>query len=630
MNRILTFYSLILLACSCSSSSDRNLESPGEISSVHLTISENSMSLNLVFKGDTLVNNLQLLVTNDGENLLQNVQIINKENTRVNQVWETINGKNKVVLNHYKGSLFKLKNDEGQEFDLEVRLYDEGFAYRFLFPEGYNDIEENSNIQFNNDYTFWAYNGEGHNVGPVKLSEYKNKVARKPVVLKTVSDHYFAIHEAAIFEHAPFVLTNQKGINTFQLNQKIEAANKVTKSSWRAFILGGKPGDLIESNLLVNLNEPCKIKDPSWIQPGRSMWDWRAHGYVAADGFEYGLNTVAHKRFIDFAFENNIQHLLIDADWYGSEFSEDSDPTNSNGGVNIEECMAYAKEKGVGVILYLNDVGAKKFGLERILKQFSEWGAVGVKYGFMNGNDKEKVLKTRKIVEMCAKYKLMVDFHDNPIAPSGDRRTWPNLITKEFCHSQCDATRSYFPETAVTATFVNMIAGPLDLCNGWFDLNNAHNRRKVFEEIPGTVIAEVAKIIVSHGGLFVLPDVPEEYLKKDDLFDCIRQMPAHFDSFKVLDGEIGEFISVARQAGDNWFVGSLTNRDERELSIKLDFLEENAEYLATFYEDTPKTHFENNKESYLVKKDIEVGKESIIKAKLAAGGGHAIMIKRKN
>ncbi len=629
MNRLLIVFSLTIILFSCISNSRDQIQSPNKSSKSSIKLNENSISLNLILKGDTLVKKLQLGLSSTNKNLLQNIKIIEQEHSTFNESWETVNGKNQTVLNNFNTTIFKLKNTAGQIFNLEVKMYDGGFAYRFLFPEGFGDITENSDIDFGGDYIFWAYNGENHNVGSVKLSEYENEIVRNPVVLKTTNKHYFAIHEAAIFEHAPFVLSNRKGENSFSLNQLIETNGKSAKTSWRAFILGNTPGNLIESNLLVNLNEPCKIDDVSWIKPGRAMWDWRVWGYTAADGFEYGLNTISHKRFIDFAADNNIQYLLIDADWYGSEFSEESDPTTTRDGVNIVECMAYAKEKNIGVILYLNDVGAKKFGLERVLKQFSEWGAAGVKYGFMQGSWKEKVLNTRKIVELCANYKLIVNFHDNPVPPSGDRRTWPNLITKEFGHSQADALRSYFPETIVTAPFVNMLAGPLDLCNGWFGLDSAfgNGRHKVFEPIPGTVAAEVAKLIVIYGGCFVMPDAPEEYLKKEDLFDCIRQMPAHFDSYKVLNGKIGEYITVARKSGDEWFVGSLTNRDARELSINFDFLDEGKKYIATFYEDTPETDFMNNKEEYRIRENIQIDKNSLATIKLAAGGGNAIWIR---
>ena len=183
----------------------------------------------------------------------------------------------------------------------------------------------------------------------------------------------------------------------------------------------------------------------------------------------------------------------------------------------------------------------------------------------------------------------------------------------------------YFPEKSVTSSFVNMIAGPLDMCNGWFDLNRAHSRVKVFEEIPGTVAAEVAKLIVVYSGWMILPDSPEEYLKKDDLFDCIRKMPPQFDGFKVLDGKIGEFITVARQAGDNWFIGSLTNREPRTLEIDFSFLPQERVYAATVYEDADDSHFLNNKEDYQIRK-VNIDSDTKLTIKLAAGGGCAIYL----
>jgi len=626
MNKLFLILFAATLLYSCSSHPDYLL-SPATNCKSLLSLNSEGVAFNLIYKGDTLVEKIQLSLNEENENWLRNVEIIEKEQSYFNETWEAVNGKNKEVLNEYNFYGFKLKSEGGKEFQLEVRMYDKGFAYRFVFPEGLAKLMDSTKIYFPENFTFWTYNGEKHNIGPVKLSDYGDKVVQNPVVLKTGNNTYFALHEAAIFEHAPFVLQNAAD-NSFDLSQDI-ISEGATQTSWRTFILGDRPGDLTESDLLVNLNEPCKIEDTSWIKTGKSMWDWRVWGYKAADGFEYGLNTISHKRLIDFAAENNVQFLLLDADWYGPEFSESSDPTNAREGVNIEECMAYAKEKGIGIILYLNDVGAKKFGLERVLKQFADWGAVGVKYGFMIGSPREKVANTRRIVELCAKNKLMVDFHDGPIAPSGDRRTWPNLVTKEFCHAQADAKYSHFPETDVSFPFINMLAGPLDLTNGWFDLNNAfkEGRPKVFEEIPGTVASEVAKLIIYYTGWIVLPDAPEEYMKKSDIFDCVRQIPEQFDNYKVLDGEIGEFISVARKTGNQWFVASLTNRKGRVLKIKFDFLEDGKKYVATFYEDTDDTHFLNNKEAYRVRENLEVDNNSEITVKLAPGGGNSIWIR---
>lgn len=619
---------LLLALCSCSTNHTRIIESPDGNIQVGITDENSKLEFFVIYQNDTIIGRSPLGLEIEGIEIPKEIQISNISESEFDETWKTINGKNPEVRNHYNEYVF----DVG--YQIILRVYNEGFAYRYKVqptsPQAHQatsppTIQEITTLNFSSNYTYWSYNGENHNIGPLKAFESESKTIRTPMVLELSSDRYMAIHEAEIIRHAGYELEITEDNNTLRFVLPEIKEDSEFKTSWRSFIIGEKPGDLLESNLLVNLNEPCKIKDPSWIKPGKAMWDWRVWGYKADDGFEYGLNTISHKRFIDFASENNVQYLLIDADWYGEEFSETSDPTSSREGVDIVECMRYAKEKGVGVILYLNDVGAKKFGLERVLKQFADWGAAGVKYGFMRGSSTQKVLHTREVVELCAKYKLMVNFHDNPVAPSGDRRTWPNLMTREFGHSQADAKKSYYPETAVTSPFVNMIAGPLDMCEGWFDFNTSISRVKVFEEIPGTVAAEVAKLIVNYSGWKIMPDSPEEYLKKDDLFDCIRKMPAQFDTFKVLDGQIGEFISIARGSGDDWFIGTLTNRESRELLIDLSFLPKGKKYIATLYEDTDETHFMDNRESYRINQQ-ELDSESKVKVKLAPGGGHSIYL----
>jgi len=634
MKNIILFSLCIIVLNSCNAPRTYKLVSPDNNISIDISHPDNQIQFSVVYNEDTLIRNSPIGLLINETDLSENVKTYAWSKSSITKIWKTINGKNKEVRNYYNEysiSLSSLEN-ESCKYKLIFRCYDDGFAYRYSFPEqdtnkSFIINKELTQLEFTNDFTWWAYNGENHNAGPLKRSDSKDKTIRTPIVLEFSPNTYMAIHEAEIIRFAPFSLSASGDNYDLQFLLSQSKQSVPFQTSWRSFILGEKPGDLLESNLLVNLNESCKIEDTSWIKPGKAMWDWRVWGYKADDGFEYGLNTVSHKRFIDFASENNIQYLLIDADWYGEEFSETSDPTSSREGVDIVECMRYAREKNVGVILYLNDVGAKKFGLERVIKQFADWGAAGVKYGFMRGTPEEKVVHTRDVVELCAKYKLMVDFHDNPVPPSGDRRTWPNLMTKEFCHSQADALKSYFPETAVTSPFVNMIAGPLDMCDGWFDFNNSISRVKVFQEIPGTVAAEVAKLIVNYSGWKILPDSPEEYLKKNDLFDCIRKIPAQFDSFKVLDGQIGEFISVARGSGDDWFIGSLTNREARDIVLDLSFLPSGVEFQATLYEDTENTHFMNNRESYKIRK-ISLNSETKLSISLAPGGGHAIYIEK--
>jgi len=561
-------------------------------------------------------------------------KVLNHQFREINEVYETVWWKNKHVKNHGKEMILYLEEigQASKKLNIIFRVYNDGMAFRYEIPEQANLREyvikdDLSEFVFNDDYLWWSANGERDNLGPMSLNILRESVFA-PVVLQLTNDLYIGIHEAAIYDFANFKLKKGSGRNTLQCDLQGASKGKTgMKTSWRAIMMGKRPGDLLESNLLVNLNPSSKIDDTSWIKPGLSMWDWRAWGYTAPDGFTYGLNTASHKRHIDFAARNNIQYLLMDADWYGPEFSANSDPTKANKEIDIEENMRYAEEKGVGIILYLNDVGAKKFGLERILKQFHEWGASGVKYGFMKAQGQEKVVYTRKVVELCAKYKLTVNFHDNPIPPSGDERTWPNVLTREYCHSQADGKYSYYPETAVSSSFINLMAGPVDMCNGWYAFEGAEIRPKVFKFIPGTVAAENAKLIVVFSGVSVLPDAPEAYLEKADLFNFIKNLPKQFDEYKVLDGDIERFISVARRSGDNWYIGSLTTREPRTLNLKLDFLTPDKQYRAYLYEDAPETHFLDNREAYQIRK-LEVNSETELSIYLAPGGGNAIRLEQ--
>ncbi len=623
----LWFLTIIFSSCQ----HEKVLNSPDGHVRVTFDIVEGLPVYSLGFDGKTIIENspLGLIINNKP---YQNLSIESIETSQIDETWQPVWGKVSMIRNRCNEWQVHLleKNEQGRSLTIIMRAYDDGIAIRYQPGEAGDDepftvTEDLTHFNFTDDHTWWSANGENANLGPLPLSRAPENILT-PMVIRCDRNRYLAIHEAGIYEFAKMTLTPSD--DKFSLKSHMASSSGISgdKTSWRTILLGRHPGDLIESNLLVNLNPPCKIDDPSWVAPGKTMWDWRVWGYVAPDGFEYGLNTVSHKRFVDFAAGHNIRYMLLDADWYGPEFSETSNPTSARSGIDIEDFMAYAKAKNVKVLLYLNDVGAKKYGLENILSKFHEWGAAGVKYGFMRDKGQKKVRNTRKIVELCAKYDLLVDFHDNPIPPSGDRRTWPNLVTREYCHSQADAKKSYFPETAVSSAFINMIAGPLDMCNGWYGLTEAENRVKVFQPIPGTVAAETAKLIVFYSGLSVLPDAPEEYMKKADIFTIIESLPDTYDEMRVLGGDIDSYITVARRKGDNWYVGSLTNREARTLEIPLTFLARDVEYKALIGEDTPSTHYIDNKERYNVR-DAMVTAASVIKAKLAPGGGFAMRLR---
>lgn len=615
---------------SCSKDT-QDLLSPDEKIKVRFNILEGKPNYTLFVGDKNPIKNASLGLKLD-QNFNGKFKIVKSQTQEVMEDYEMTWWKNKQITNHYNETIFFLEEIGSNPKKIEIifRVYNYGIAFRYHFPKqdqlkGFIIEEDLSEFAFTDNYTWWSANGEKENLGPLTLNEF-DKTVFTPAVIKCSNDLYLGIHEAAIYDFANFKL--KKGVNTNILQCELQGTSNAKtgmKTSWRTILIGKRPGDLVESNLLVNLNPTSKIKDQSWIKSGTSMWDWRVWGHTAPDGFVYGLNTISHKRFIDFAAQNNVDFLLMDADWYGPEFSKESDPTKSNLEIDIEENFSYANEKGIGIILYLNDVGANKFGLERVLKQFHDWGAAGVKYGFMRSNGQAKVLQTRKIVELCAKYKLMVNFHDNPIPPSGDERTWPNVFNREYCHSQADAKRSYFPETAVSSSFINMITGPLDYCSGWYGFNDSQVRPKVFNFIPGTVAAENAKLVVMFSGISVLADSPDNYTEKSDMFDFIKQLPNNFDEFKVLDGDIDTFITVGRRSGENWFIGSLSNREPRTINLKLDFLKPGVKYKAYLFEDAPESHYMENREAYQTN-NVNVDSKSVLELKLAPGGGHAIRI----
>ena len=257
---------------------------------------------------------------------------------------------------------------------------------------------------------------------------------------------------------------------------------------------------------------------------------------------------------------------------------------------------------------------------------YEKWGAAGIKYGFMKGKNQQKVLDTRTIVEACARHHLVCDFHDRPVPPSGGRRTWPNYLTREFCHSQSDAMRVFSPSGFCEQVFVNMLAGPLDMCNGLYELENpTRDRPRIFTNVESTVVAESARVLIVFSGLAILPDCPEAYEAKADLFDFLSGMPMTWDETRILHGKIGECITTARRSGDTWFIASATNEEARTLPVKLDFLKADTRYTATLFEDAPGAHFKTNREAYQVR-TIKVENGDTIKAAMAPGGGHCIRL----
>ena len=576
------------------------------------------------------------------------------------QTVATVWGKTDHYNNNYNQVTWTLEETLGKRRKLNVilRVYNEGVAVRYECPQDGNWPERISlttdltEFRFAHDSTAWSYNGEHSPVGPQSLSHlHERESIAPPLTIQRDSQTYMAILEAAVFDHAPFRLVpDQSRPLTFRAEFALSNLKQGGVTSWRVVLLGDQPGDLLVAPLVYCLNPPCRITETDWIEPGLAMWDWRVWGARTPDGFTYGLDMASWRRLIDFASQSGVRYVLLDANWYGPEFDPQSDPRKSRDHiviqpdstkpevirkpapadwqdpVDIPSLIRYAKQHQVGVILYINDVARHNFPFEETLKLYHEWGAAGIKYGFMKSKGQQKVLDTREIVELCAKYQLLCDFHDGPIGPSGDERTFPNYLAREFCHAQSDAMRSFGPADFCKTVFVNMLAGPLDMNNGLYSLTDAQvDRPRIFTEVQSTVVAETARVLITYSGLAILPDTPEAYQQKADLFDFIRRLPMTWDETHILSGEIGSHIATARRSGTTWYVGTVTNEDARTLSIELDFLQPNSTYTATLYEDAADTHYESNRETYRVHKR-SVTSQDVMQIHLAAGGGHCMLL----
>ena len=262
------------------------------------------------------------------------------------------------------------------------------------------------------------------------------------------------------------------------------------------------------------------------------------------------------------------------------------------------------------------------------MAQYADWGAAGVKYGFMRGDMLEKNHWTQYITALCAKNHLLVDFHDNPVHPYGQMRTWPNAVTREYCHAQLDGHHVFLPKTFVTTVFVNMVAGPLDMNNGMFDLRQGNTTRvDESQPVPATLVAEAARTLITWSGVTILPDIPEYYRKYPSLLSFLSaQSGMPWIESRTLAGEIGEYIVMMRETQDAYLIGAATNEENRTIEIPLDFLPKGS-FQACVVEDGEDAHYLNNRESLRTSK-VEVNRKSHLQVRLACGGGACITISK--
>jgi hypothetical protein len=537
--------------------------------------------------------------------------------------WKPTWGQFSTIRDHHNELSLSLKAGD-IPVTLLCRVFDAGLGFRFVL----SDESKGQKLTFYNGYKLAEEDGyyypQGESGVPGPLRRDKLKGVHVPAVQVREDNSALALLESDIYSAVPF---GAMKMHYHAEQQSIISSSTVTSigagqvTPWRVILLVDKVGDLTVSTVALNLAAPCQLEDTSWIKAGKGLWDWRVHGYNNGE-FVYGIDTRSYLRFIDFCSEQGIEYFTIDDHWFKKAGNGKMDIALE---IDIEKVMAYAKEKGVKIKLYY-DRKKGNFGDETLFSYYAGLGGSAIKYGFM-GN---KADFTRDAMEAAAENKMVINFHDGPVPMTGVERTLPNLVTRELCHAQQDSRRAFTPETFLKMVMVNALTGPLDMANGNFGLNsiNAGERQKgprKQNSYISTVVSEVARTLVVYSGIITLPDAPEEYLKKADLFEFLKQMPATWDDTKVLHAEVGKYISLARRTGDQWFVGSVNDQSERTLEITLDFLASGKTYQATLFQDAPDSHGVKNPEAYQITTQ-EVKQGDVIQAKMAFGGGHAIIL----
>ena len=559
-------------------------------------------------------------------------------------------GKTKEVRDHYNSVTADFEDESGIRLSLEVRAFDDGVAFRYVVPQqGSIDkvliTGERTQFRYSKDATLYPLVLKGFQ------SSYEDDYQMRavsglhpdwlvalPLLAEVPGTGWVAITEANIDNYAGMYLRSDKPLHTLKatLSPKVDAPDVAVDTKtpfhtpWRVLMIGDTPGRLIESNIILNLNPPSKIADTSWIRAGKSAWDWWSGDAATGVSFTPGMNTATLKHYIEFASDSGFPYMLIDAGWAAptptakpGDYADPADITHFNPAVDLPELLRYAKEKNVRIWLWSHWTSIDKY-MDQAFPLFEQWGVAGVKIDFMNRDDQWMVDWYHRVVEKAAEHHLMIDYH-GAFKPDGLRRTYPNLITREGVMGKEYSKWSdrVTPIHNTTLPFTRMLAGPMDYTPGAFNNTNLENfiARNVMPMSLGTRAQELALYVVFESPLEMVSDYPEQY-KGQQAFDFIKQVPATWDEVHVIDGLPMRYITLARRSGNDWYVGSLTNWEERNTRVPLNFLGD-GKYVAEIYADAPDAA---SNATHITFSKRPVDRTTTLDVHMVSGGGNAIWI----
>ncbi|MFI1772380.1 glycoside hydrolase family 97 protein [Thalassobellus citreus] len=596
----------------------------------------------------------------DNDSLSNNFEILHTEETTFDETWEQVWGEKHNIRNHYNQLSVTLQeiSETKRQLEIQFRAFDDGIAFRYVYPEQGKEsiviMDELTSFNLANDGDTWwipAYKTNRYEHLFTKSAVSTLDTIHTPLTIKSNNGLYLSFHEADLKDFASYTVAHKSGTH-FDLdlmpwcNGDKVRTNGSFKTPWRTLQIGEKPGDLIESYIVLNLNEPNKLEDTSWIETYKYLgvwWGMHISKYTFWEGPKHGASTKISKEYIDDCKTLGIHHLLIEGwnkgwtpAWYENKMHEFSF-TESTDDFDLKEVTDYAKENDVKIIGY-HETGSNIINyrkqIDAGMKLYQDMGINDVKIGQVGDmlNMKEwhgsqfGVEYYREVLKKAAKYKLTVNFHE-PIKATGERRTYPNMMAREGARGQeynawSDGNP---PNHTVTLPFTRMLAGPMDFTPGVIDVleTKGFNNRRVHT----TAAKQLALYVTMYSPIQMLADLSENYIGKPE-FQFLSDIPTDWEDTKVLNAEIGEYITTVRKdlKSDDWYLGSMTNEEARDLEIDLSFLGD-GKFEAQIYADAEGTDLENNPASIAISTKEVLASDKMV-LKLPSGGGTAIRFKK--
>lgn len=595
------------------------------------------------------------------DELTSGFEMIEAETSSFDETWEQVWGEKQFIRNNYNQLAVTLQETAGNKRKLEIqfRAFDDGVAFRYLFPEqGISDslfiMDEVTEFNLAHGGDAWwipAYHEQRYENLFTKSPVSELDVVHTPLTIESESGLYLSVHEANLVDFASMVLEQSEG-NSLQCDLVPWSDGTKVKTRapfntpWRTIQIGETPGDLITSYLILNLNEPNKLEDTSWIQPHKYLgiwWGMHIGKYTFWESPTHGATTENSKMYIDYCEELDVSHLLIEGwnkgwtpNWYENAMHMFSF-TESTPDFDLEEVVSYADSKGVSIIGY-HETGSNIINYRKQINEgfalYQQMGINDIKIGQVGSklNMKEwhhgqfGVNYYHFVMEKAAQYKLAVNFHE-PIKDTGERRTYPHMLSREGARGmEYDAwSEGNPPSHSVILPFTRMLAGPFDFTPGIFDIDIEQGYGR---KVHTTLAKQLAFYVTIYSPIQMLADLPEYYVE-NPAFKFLQDVPVDWEDTKVLNGEIGEYITTVRKDrhSDDWYLGSTTNEKAREFEVELSFLEEGATYEAQIYADEPGISYKNNPEKVDIS-TMEVARNTVLPVKLAEGGGLAVRFKK--